>query len=186
MCTLNVSLLPTQFIGFLILVTNMQTDIGLGRVANLLWLDIFNLIQLLLVLVSCLETMVVHNLIKTSQVALATHIDQASRIILPWGLYPVVTLGSILSFQDKKAGIICGLIGIPICIVLLVVVVRRSMSKMRLRQLNTVTAFHNCSSDDADWEKCAENVFKAFDLDSSGLIDENEFRKLINARPRRL
>lgn len=178
------------FIGFLILVTNMQTDIGLGRVANLLWLDIFNLIQLALVLVSCLETMVVHNLIKQSRVALATHIDQSARVIIPWGLYPVVTLASIFGFTDKDAAIACGSVGIPVCLIVLVIVVKRSMNQMRIKQLNTVTAFQNCSPDDPKWEQCTTNVFNAFDLDGSGHVDEDEFRTLLNvvhpALPRRL
>ena len=48
------------FIAFLILITNMQTDLGLGRLTALLWLDIFNVVQLMLVLVACAETILVH------------------------------------------------------------------------------------------------------------------------------
>ena len=33
------------FIAFLILVTNMQVDLGLGVVSELLWVDVFNLVQ---------------------------------------------------------------------------------------------------------------------------------------------
>ena len=33
------------FIAFLILITNMQVDLGLGALTQLLWIDIFNIIQ---------------------------------------------------------------------------------------------------------------------------------------------
>ena len=33
------------FIAFLILVTNMQLDLGLGVVSTLLWVDMFNIVQ---------------------------------------------------------------------------------------------------------------------------------------------
>ena len=40
------------FIAFLILVTNMQTDLGLGRLSNLIWLDWFNIVQLIMTILA--------------------------------------------------------------------------------------------------------------------------------------
>ena len=40
------------FIGFLILVTNMQMDLSIGIVTSLMWIDMFNLIQCLMVFVA--------------------------------------------------------------------------------------------------------------------------------------
>jgi hypothetical protein len=61
-----------------------------------LWIDLFNLTQLALVLVSVAESVLVHYLLKTQRDRLAMSIDRILRITLPWLLYPVVTLATIL------------------------------------------------------------------------------------------
>ena len=43
------------FVAFLILVTNIQTDIGLGDLSSLIWIDWFNAVQLVLVGVCVFE-----------------------------------------------------------------------------------------------------------------------------------
>mmetsp|Transcript_14315 Transcript_14315/g.42586 ORF Transcript_14315/g.42586 Transcript_14315/m.42586 type:complete len:269 (+) Transcript_14315:224-1030(+) len=105
------------FIAFLILITNMQTDLGLGRLSALLWLDIFNLVQLMLVLVACAETILVHNLLKRQEDLLATSIDFASRHVFIWGIYPVVTISTLLVFlQRETAGWLFCAVGVPLSI----------------------------------------------------------------------
>ena len=92
------------FIAFLILVTNMQTDLGLGRLSELIWLDWFNLIQLGLVLVAVAETMIVHQMLKRQKDMLATNVDLSSRTVMPFVLYPGVTGATLIGFLDTSVG----------------------------------------------------------------------------------
>ena len=92
------------FIAFLILVTNMQTDLGLGAVTQLLWIDIFNIVQLLMVLVSVGESAVVHVLLKQQNERLAIALDQVLKIAIPFVLYPIGTIATIIGAQ--KANIV--------------------------------------------------------------------------------
>ena len=105
------------FIAFLILITNMQTDLGLGRLSYLIWLDYFNLIQLVMVLAMVGETMVVHRHMKTREVKQGIHLDATSRRFIPWGFYIVITLSTVLYFdKDNRAiAIAVGVVGIFFC-----------------------------------------------------------------------
>jgi len=91
------------FIGFLILVTNMQADLGLGAVTQLLWIDYFNLGQMCLILVAVFESTVVHLLLKTQRESFATSIDHVMRICIPFFLYVVVTFSMIIYGCDQIA-----------------------------------------------------------------------------------
>jgi len=121
----------------------------------------------------------VHNLLKQQQTAFATHIDQSARLIFPWGFYPVVTLSTLIFFFDQAAGITLICTGVPFCVAFLVIAVKRRMSEMRRSQLRTVNAFRALTPDDPKWEVRAELVFKAFDVDNSGQVDEKEFRDML-------
>jgi len=170
------------FIAFLILITMLQADLGLGRLSNLLWLDVFNLVQLLLVLVACAETIVVHNLLKQQRNAIATHIDKSSRIFLTWVVYPVVTIGTFLCFFEREtAGIVVIVVGVPVAMITFWLSVNISGGIAEARQRKALEDFQTLTDhDDPRWEATVENVFKALDLDGSGDIDEAEFRDLLN------
>ena len=91
------------FIGFLILVTNMQTDLGLGAVNYLLWIDFFNLVQLMLILIAVAESAIVHILLKSQQDRLATSIDKVLRYSIPFFLYPILTMATIIVGLEQFA-----------------------------------------------------------------------------------
>ena len=72
------------YIAFLISLTNMATtELGLGKISELMWFDLFNLQQLVLSLVAVAETMVVHLLFAKNKPKLGTHVDQVCRVTLP-------------------------------------------------------------------------------------------------------
>lgn len=89
------------FIAFLILVYNMQVDLGLGAITQLLWLDVFNIVQSCLVLVAVGESTIVHLLLKGKQDSLAISIDRVLRVTIPFVLYPLTTLALILWGLDQ-------------------------------------------------------------------------------------
>ena len=155
------------FIAFLILVTMLQTDIGLGRLSRLLWVDVFNVIQLLLVLVACAETMVVHTLFRQQRNTLATHIDKASRLFLAWVIYPTVTIGSFMWFLDLEAeGTIVVVAGLPVSLIAFWLEVKASSHRCEVRQRKALAAFQQLtSSDDPTWESVVDGIFQSFDVD---------------------
>lgn len=67
-----------------------------------LWVDVFNLIQLALVLISVVESIVVHYLFKNQQDRLAMSIDRVLRITLPWVLYPVLTGATFIFGLEQR------------------------------------------------------------------------------------
>ena len=83
-------------IAFLILVYNMQLDLGLAAVTYLLWLDVFHIVQCCMVLLALTESTVCHYLLKTQRDRMAIQIDKVLRITIPCILYPVVTLSTII------------------------------------------------------------------------------------------
>jgi len=89
------------FIGFLILVTNMQTDLGLGAVTQLLWIDWFNIVQIILILVAVAESVIVHILLKTQHDKLGISIDRVMRYTIPFVLYVIVTSATIIQGLEQ-------------------------------------------------------------------------------------
>jgi len=101
------------FIAFLILVYNMQTDLGLGALTQLLWVDIFNIIQSCMVVFALAESIVVHVLLKTQRDRMAIQIDKVLRVVIPALLYPSVTASTLLwGFEQRSlcpGSSLCGL-----------------------------------------------------------------------------
>ena len=91
------------FIAFLILVTNMQMDLGLGSLTQLLWLDVFNIIQCCTVLLALGESIAVHYLLKTQHNITAIAIDKVLAITIPLVLYPLITFATILLGMEQQS-----------------------------------------------------------------------------------
>ena len=49
-------------VALLIVMTNLQTDLKLGDLTYLIWVDYFNLMQLCVLLIALIQTMVIHRL----------------------------------------------------------------------------------------------------------------------------
>jgi len=90
------------FIAFLVLAVNFSLDLGLGIVSQLMWVDVFNLVQLILVLVSVFEAVLVNHLYKKQCDRLATCVDKVMKWTLPYLLYPALTLGSLLESAEQN------------------------------------------------------------------------------------
>jgi len=124
--------------------------------------------------------MVVHQMLKNQQDMMATNIDLTSRIVLPYLLYPAVTASTLICFLNMTVGsVLCG-VGILVSITTQMVLTKRLNRKQTLQQLRTVQAFAKLQPDSPDFETMAEAVFRAFDLDNSGNLDEREFRDMLN------
>jgi len=185
------------FIGFLILVTNMQTDLGLGRLSYLLWLDYFNVLQLAMVIFAVFQTLFIHHLFKYNHLErLATHIDQVAAKVLPFQIYPLITVASLLWGFDAKdegylsTGLILLVVGLPICLLAMVVEVNARMNKQTRARKDAIFTFQKARPESTAWFVAAEKLFESFDNDKSGSIDKEELRDMLRIAhvniPRRL
>jgi hypothetical protein len=77
-------------------------DLGLGVVTSLLWVDMFNVIQCVMVLLAVANSLFVHILFKSQHDRLASTIDRVSRYSVPFVLYPVVTAGTIVWGLEQR------------------------------------------------------------------------------------
>jgi len=161
----------------------MQTDLGLGKLSYLIWLDYFNLIQLMLVLICVAETIIVHQRIKRSEVVQGMYIDRTCAIVLPYGVYTIVTLGTIIAFKEetRHLGILIMCFGGPVP-ALVGGMMYMGLSKRLKRQEETaINEFltHDAYQDRAGWEKACTAMFHVVDIDGSGGLDEEEFRRVL-------
>mmetsp|Transcript_9115 Transcript_9115/g.23876 ORF Transcript_9115/g.23876 Transcript_9115/m.23876 type:complete len:1171 (+) Transcript_9115:57-3569(+) len=176
------------YIAFLISLTNMATtDLGLGKVSELLWYDLFNLLQLVLSLVAVAETMVVHLLFARNQAKLATHIDVVCRYTLPT-LYIAETAGIfLLGIARGRVGLTtlglvvmigfaCALIPATLCLVW-----SRSTALSRHQAHCIRHLVHASPEDGHEYDAAVSSVFRAFDVDGSGELDMDELRDLFGA-----
>jgi len=66
-------------VAFLIVITNLQADLGLGKLHYLIWYDYLNLLVSMLLCVTLIETMLVHQLCHGGHIDAALIIDRVSR-----------------------------------------------------------------------------------------------------------
>ena len=174
------------FIAFLISLTNMATtDLGLGRVSELLWIDMFNLQQLVLSIVGVAETVVVHMLFSRNQPKFGTHVDSVCRRSIPI-LYMVETLGLFLYGNGERSSAVRG-IAITIMVTSFIFLVPLTLlgvwftsTAERREQNRAIEALsqYDRDRDGKKWDRAIKDVFTAFDTDKSGEMDVDEMREL--------
>ena len=174
------------FIAFLISLTNMaSTDLGLGRVSELLWVDMFNLQQLVLSIVGVGETVVVHMLFSRNQPKFGTHVDSVCRRSIPI-LYVTETLGLFLYGNGERSSTTRA-VAIAIMVTAFVFLVPLTLlgvwitsTAERREQTRAVAAMLELDRDrdGKKWDRAMKEVFAAFDTDKSGEMDIDEIREL--------
>ncbi len=179
------------FIAFLISLTNMATtDLGIGRIASLQWLDVFNVIQMALTAIAVIETVVVHILIKRNNERLGRNIDWVSRRTLPI-LYCSWTAGSfMLSQGEAPNGDMWLVIGINMIVISACVLVPvtalvvwwhySEQERLKMKRVSQLLEIAQLPEHDEKWRRrwrhCGRKTFASFDIDSSGELDMDEIR----------
>ena len=173
------------FIAFLILITNMQMDLGLGVISTLLWVDVFNLIQLFLVIVVIIETMVVHGMIRyldRDWAEAAHHVDHVARRLLPLVYFIVTGVLVVCGAYDEyrmAAAVIAGVI-VPVLVFFGWLMVRRLVRATRAAQEKAIVELANVNPADSEaYDEAIKCVFYAFDEDDSGQLGLHEMRDLV-------
>jgi len=172
-------------VSVLIIITTLQTDLGLGSLSYLIWVDWFNLMQLSVLLIALAQTMVVHRLDHNKMGGVLVFFDRVSRIVIPLLLYPACVIGMIalgFGWTATGAAVIFG--GISVSIAVSAVWVRVGYIGAKTERRKAVLKAQQLIASGAS-EKAAidvvEELFHKYDLDRSGEVSCREMRELIKA-----
>ena len=167
-------------VAVLILVTTLQMDLGLGQLSYLIWVDYFNLMQLMVLLVALSQTMVIHRLACRKHNDLVIIIDRVFRYLLPLSVYPSLVVGMILTGTRHRApGIATIVCGFVMTIAVGAWWVKRDYLRAVDRRTAALRAAAAIDHDGDKYPSVVMELFNAFDIDNSGSMDIAEMRALL-------
>jgi len=168
----------------LIIVTALQMDVGLGNLSYLIWVDYFNLVQLLILLVALAQTMLLHRLMHHKMIDTVVLCDRVFRILIPCLLYPSIALGMVLiGLRHDLGGMLVIIGGTVSTFSLAAWQVYRGKIRADHDRVVAVRAVHNMRHDvgEEEYIRILTTLFNKFDLDANGDIDVREMRILISS-----
>ena len=169
-------------VAVLIIITSLQTDLGLGSLSYLIWVDYFNLMQLIVLLLALAQTMIIHRLLHDQQTYLVIIFDRVFRLLIPLLLWPSLCVGMVMFGLGMPVGgglLIGG--GFIITAVYGGVSVNREYFKARKDRAAAILAAKGLDpdADEKTYTSVMHNLFHKFDIDSGGDIDAREMRSLL-------
>ena len=132
--------------------------------------------------------MLVHRLFRLQQDALATHIDMTCRWVLPFILYPLITVASLCKGLSARHAWLSHMqtvlyaVGVPLTLGFTVWTVRRNYLRIGEQQERCLRVLAETPEASPEWPQRARALFDAFDLDQSGSIDVMEMRTVVNKK----
>jgi len=200
---ISVYLHPADFIAdrlaliitsMLIIVTNMQSDLGLGSITYIMFVDFFNLLQIFACVIGMVFSVFVHYLFRTGREGLAVTVDLVGFCQLVFVFYPISTIGFLVTMigsgmaegGDESSLTTIGwtLFSCSFLLPLVYAYLRiRSLHKQRKsRQRNALAKLANAEEQgEEQFEASIKSAFDTFDVDDSGSISSKELRKMITA-----
>jgi len=169
-------------VAFLIIITNLQADLGLGDLTYLIWYDYFNLFIVTLLCATLIETMTVHRILFSGKVELALLIDAVCRTLTLYWLFPGVALGLILVGLggDTVAIGTVMIVLIPLSsIVFGAGRVRYSLYQYRHTKNALVEKLRKAEPGTKAMQKACKEAFECFDSNQSGYMDFHEMLEFI-------
>jgi hypothetical protein len=157
-----------------------NSDLGLGTLTYLIWIDYMKLCQFMILLSAVFETALVHHVSGKGNIPKALMIDRTARLVLPFVLYPWI-IGCMLIIGSQRIAL--GLSIFATGFVLIVFYGLRKVNKARLQRLakrrKVADTLVNADLSDDSSIPVLEEAFKFFDLDNSGAIDAQELHTLM-------
>jgi len=165
----------------------LQSDLGLGRLSYLIWVDQFNVVSLVMLSCALLESIGVHYLLRRNKEVEALFLDKVFRVILPLGVYACLVVGQLVYglTESPLAGMLISILGSLACIVLglvyVRVVVKMTMKARRraIAALSAAVSSGGCFSYSKEVEAMCQRVFELFDFDHSGKISVDELKEIM-------
>ena len=169
-------------VAVLIIITSLQTDLGLGNLSYLIWVDYFNLMQLIVLLLALGQTMIIHRLIYRQETYLVIIFDRVFRLLIPLLLWPTLCIGMVMFGlgHNVAGGVLVGG-GFLITAVYGGIWVNRAYFKARKDRAAAVQAARSLApdADEKTYTSVLHNLFLKFDIDNGGDIDVREMRNLL-------
>ena len=163
-----------------------NSDLGLGTLTYLLWIDLLKMCQFAILLSAVVETALVHHISGKGNIPKALQLDRTVRIILPFVLYPwIVGCMVLIGFEDRLPGMaITGIAMFGVGFVSIVLyglrVLDRARRKRHATRLKVANSLITADLTSDDSIPTLEEAFKFFDGDGSGAIDMQELHLLMS------
>jgi len=144
--------------------------------------DLFNLMQLVVLLIALAQTMIIHRLEHYQLNDIVIIFDKVFRVLIPLVLYPCSVVGMIcLGMEFKNAGWAFILIGFLGSLIFGSIWVYDGYIKAKAhrRKACEVALLLNADTPEKEYTDCLTSLFKTFDLDGGGDIDIQEFRTML-------
>jgi hypothetical protein len=182
--------LAAILVAMLIVVTSLQSDLGLGKLSYLIWVDYFNVISLIMLSCALFESIGVHSLLRKGLDMEAVFLDKVFRVILPMGVYVCMVVGMLVYglTGNFEGGMLIILIGTCVCILVgllyvkVDVVVTMKARKKAIKELQdmigNITLTKGYSK---ELEAQCSKVFNCYDFDKSGKVSFDELKEILKA-----
>ena len=160
-----------------------STDLGLGDVNYLIWVDYLKVVQFTVLLCALAETVVVHHLFRKQQAQLAHIIDGQLRTLIPFGFYPLAMVSMLLmGYTFLLAGSVVFIFGFAALVAYALHKIKLKLERTSLRKRQVIASLSTLNLHDTETHgELLHEAFDMFDLDKSGGIDLKEFKGLMRA-----
>mmetsp|Transcript_8680 Transcript_8680/g.24070 ORF Transcript_8680/g.24070 Transcript_8680/m.24070 type:complete len:465 (+) Transcript_8680:1298-2692(+) len=187
---LALTLAPTDLMGdrvttilfsALIVTTNMQGNIGLGSLQYILWYDIFNLTQFLILFMVLMETLYVHKLVSWQRYHVAYRLDRMMLTTITLVYVASLAVLFILPFDQHGATVLaCVLVPFLVCGSLLAFWCLRRR-EARQRQASLLILRSTPMSEKEAFNEALRRAYASFDFDGNDTLDIDSLRRFIHA-----
>jgi hypothetical protein len=169
-------------VAILIIITALQMDLGLGNLSYLIWVDYFNLMQLVILLLALAQTMALHRLDHAKMNDFVVIFDRVFRVLMPLLLYPSLVIGTIcLGMRMDIAGILILVFGCGGFFGIGAFAIYRTHVRVQVDRAKALKAARSLTpeTDDGIYLQVVTNLFEKFDLDGGGEMDLAETRNML-------
>jgi hypothetical protein len=161
--------------------TQLQGELGLGTITYLLWVDIFNMLQISVLIIGLLETLIVHRMIQCHENVVAHEVDRVCRSTITFGIYPVSIAGILLvGNQQHVLGYVVFAIGLPAVLIYTYWKTTSDLLDRWRRQKQVVAVIGETDEGAEEYQPLLERAFRLFDADESGTVDVYELRLMLH------
>jgi len=155
--------------------------LGIGTPTYLVWTDYFRLGQFILLILGLASTITIHRLVRMGATESANRVDYASRLVIPFFLYPLFVFSMILiGFEHDAAGYSFFCVGIFALVAGVFLYNVRSKMAAAASRRTLVSSMQGKDMADEEHAGLLGEAFDLFDEDKSGAIDAKELNSLFS------
>jgi len=155
--------------------------LGIGTPTYLVWTDYFRLGQFMLLILGLASTVTIHRLVRMGATETANRVDSATRLLIPFFLYPLFVFSMVLiGFEHDAAGYAFFCVGIFALVAGVLLYNARSKMAAAASRRTLVSSMQGKDMADEEHAGLLGQAFDLFDGDKSGAIDAKELNSLFS------